>query len=105
MELFQRAFNALLAADPVADLLTPALIGLVFMFAAIIQQTNTFYRRAKMSFVTSLWIGVCHIFQVIYVVKGQWLQVCAFQLGSAWGCYFGNKFGHKIQDFMGSSSN
>ena len=75
----------------------PFLLGMAYLGLAAIQQTNTFYRRARLAFFTSLLIGGCAFAQMNYVARGNIAQFLLFQLGCACGSVVGIKVGHALR--------
>ena len=70
-------------------------IGIVFTFLLIVQQTNTFHGRVRASFVTSLAISVVGFIQINYAVREPVLYL-SFAIGAAFGSSFGNAFGNRF---------
>lgn len=75
----------------------PFFLGLAYLGLAAIQQTNTFYRRTRLAFFTSLLIGGCAFAQMNYVARGDIAQFLLFQLGCAFGSALGIRIGHALR--------
>ena len=71
----------------------PFVIGLVFLFLAMFQQTNTMFRRWVAAFFTSLLVSACIYMQVNYASKDP-VAYIVFSLGAAFGSSLGILFGH-----------
>jgi len=80
----------------ILNYVVPFILGVIYLFTAVFQATNTIYRRWKMAFVTSIIISACAYVQMKYVASNDNVSFIIFALGAAFGSSLGNIFGNRL---------